>query len=288
VEGTVRRQTPQLTALRYVLLILISLVFLLPMIWMVSGSLKSNSQIFQFPPPLLPIPPHWSNYHRAVTYIDFFTYARNSAVVSFFCVVGTLISCSLAAYAFAILRWPGRDLIFYLVLSTILLPFQVVMVPLYTVFKTFGWLGTLLPLTVPPFFASFITESFSASLAIFLLRQFFLTLPREMFDAARIDGANEFRVFWNVVLPLSRSGLITVALFSFLSSWTMFVGPLIFLNQNSLFTLPIGLQQYQSLHFTAWNYLMVAAFLFTLPILVLFLVAQRYFIQGIAFSGMKE
>lgn len=272
---------------RHMVLIIIAFIFLLPMLWMVSSSLKSNAGIFTFPPQLFPPHPHLSNYSHAVTYIPFFTYLRNSAVVSAATVIGTLISCTPAAYAFSILRWKGRDVLFYVVLATIMIPFQVVMIPLYIIFRDLGWLGTLLPLTVPPFFAMFISSYFSAGLAIFLLRQFFRTLPRDLFEAAMIDGATPWTTFWRIALPLSRAGLITVGMFAFLSSWTMFVAPLIMLNSNTLLTLSVGLQQFQSQHFTAWNYLMAASFIFTMPVLLLFIFAQRYFVQGIALSGLK-
>lgn len=274
-------------AMRHAVLILVSIMFLLPLFWMVSSSLKSNASIFAFPPQLIPSHPQWNNYKAAVTYIPFFTYLRNTAIISISTVVGTLFSCTPAAYAFSILRWRGRDTLFYVVLATVMVPFQVIMIPLYIMFRDLGWLGTLLPLAVPPFFSVFISSWFSSGLAIFLMRQFFLTLPRDLFEAASIDGASRWTSFWKVALPLSRSGLITVGMFSFLSSWTMFVAPLIMLNKGSLLTLSVGLQQFQSQHFTAWNYLMAASFIFTVPVLILFIVAQRYFVQGIALSGLK-
>lgn len=283
---TSERTFPRLI-LRHATLIVLSIIFLLPLLWMVSSSLKSNAAIFSLPPQLIPSHPHWSNYKNSVTYIPFFTYLRNTAIISVATVVGTLFSCTPAAYAFSVLRWRGRDALFYVVLATVMIPFQVIMIPLYIMFRDLGWLGTLLPLAIPPFFSVFISSWFSSGLAIFLMRQFFLTLPRDLFEAAAIDGASRWTTFWRIALPLSRSGLITVGMFSFLSSWTMFVAPLIMLNKGSLLTLSVGLQQFQSQHFTAWNYLMAASFIFTIPVLVLFLVAQRYFVQGIALSGLK-
>lgn len=268
-------------------LIVTSLIFLLPLLWMVSSSLKGNGEIFVFPPELLPAHPQWSNYAQAMSYIPFGTYFLNSALVSAATVAGTLVSCVPAAYAFSILRWPGRDLAFRLVLATIMLPFPVVMVPQYLIFRNLGWLGTLLPLMVPPFVGAFITPYFASSLAIFLLRQFMLVLPRDLIDAARIDGAGDWRLLWHVVVPLSKGSIVTVILFSFLTSWTAFVAPLIFLTKGDLFTLSLGLQQYQSLHFTAFNYLMAASFVFCLPVLVAFVLAQRYFVQGISLTGTK-
>jgi len=272
---------------RHVVLICLAFLFVLPLIWMVASSLKSNSAIFVYPPQLVPSHPHFDNYRKAFDYIPFWLYIRNSVIVSAATICGILFSCVPAAYAFAILRWKGRDLLFYVVLAGIMLPFQVLMVPLYVMYRDLHFLGTLLPLIVAPFFDQYISSAFSASLAIFLLRQFFRSLPRELIDAARIDGAGEWSTLLRIVIPISRGGLITVALFSFLSSWTDFLGPLIFLNKGSLFTLSLGLQQYQSLHFTAFNYLMAAAFVFALPVLVTFVLAQRFFVEGIALSGLR-
>jgi multiple sugar transport system permease protein len=295
-EATVLRRRASLSVrlthwtrrgLLQVTLIVISVIFLLPLFWMVSSSLKGNSEIFVFPPDLVPLHPQWQNYAQALSYIPFGTYFLNSAIVSAATVVGTLVACVPAAYAFSILRWPGRDLVFRLVLATIMLPFPVVMVPQYLIFRNVGWLGSLLPLMVPPFLGAFITPYFASSLAIFLLRQFMLGLPRDLIDAARIDGAGDWTLLRQVVVPLSRGSIVTVVLFAFLTSWTAFVAPLIFLTKGSLFTLSLGLQQYQSLHFTAFNYLMAASFVFCLPVLVAFILAQRYFVQGISLTGTK-
>lgn len=272
---------------RHVVLICLAFMFVLPLLWMVASSLKSNSAIFVYPPQLLPSHPQFDNYRKAFDYIPFWLYFRNSLIVSACTICGILFSCVPAAYAFSILRWKGRDMLFYVVLAGIMLPFQVLMVPLYVMYKDLHFLGTLLPLIVAPFFGQYISSAFSASLAIFLLRQFFRSLPRELIDAARIDGAGEWATLRRIVLPISKGGLITVTLFAFLSSWTDFLAPLIFLNKGSLFTLSVGLQQYQSLHFTAFNYLMAAAFVFALPVLVVFVLAQRFFIEGIALTGLR-
>jgi len=167
------------------------------------------------------------------------------------------------------------------------LPFPVVMIPLYYIFTRIHWIGTLLPLIVPPFAGEFITPYFSSALAIFLFRQFFRSLPYDLVDAARVDGAGHWRILRSVIWPLSRGVILTVGIFTFLSSWTAFIGPLIFLDKQSTFTLSLGLQQYESIHFTAFNYLMAASTLFCLPVVVLFFVAQRYFMKGISFSGLK-
>jgi multiple sugar transport system permease protein len=254
-------------------------LFLLPIAWMVAGTLKTNGEIFVVPPVWLPNPPTWRNYPDALRYIPFFTYLRNTVEVSVLSVAGTLFSCPPAAYAFARLRWPGRNLVFIASLATIMLPFQVQMIPLYTVFRSLGWIGTLLPLIVPAFFGN--------GLYVFLLRQFFLTIPKELGEAAAIDGASELRTFLQVMLPLIKPALITVSIFTFMANWTDFLAPLVFLNRESTFTLSLGLQFYQSQHFTAWAYLMVASFVFTLPALIVFVVLQRYFVQGFTLSGLK-
>jgi multiple sugar transport system permease protein len=269
------------------MLVIITAIFLVPMIWMVSSSLKSNSQIFVFPPDILPNPARWENYGDAVNYIPFGTYFMNSTITSVAAAVGTIISCVPAAYAFGIVKWPGRDLVFGLVLVTIMLPFPVVMLPQYMIYKDLGWLGSLLPLTVPPFVGSFITPYFGSALAIFLLRQFMRGLPREVIDSARVDGAGDWTILWRIIVPMAKPVLITVVLFTFLSAWTAFIAPLIFLTQGDSWTLSLGLQQYQTLHFTAFNYLMAASVVFCIPVLVVFVFAQRYFVQGISLTGVK-
>lgn len=270
-----------------VVLVSISLLFLVPIIWMVSSSLKSNSQIFVFPPDILPNPAQWDNYPQALTYIQYGTFFLNSVITSLAAAIGTVVSCVPAAYAFAILKWPRRNVVFGLVLTTIMLPFPVVMLPQYLIYRDLGWLGSLLPLTVPPFLGSFITPYFGSALAIFLLRQFMLGLPRDIVDSARVDGAGDWTLLWKIIVPMSKPVLITVLLFTFLSAWTAFIAPLIFLTQGDSWTLSLGLQQYQTLHFTAFNYLMAASVIFCIPVLVLFIVAQRYFVQGISLTGVK-
>jgi multiple sugar transport system permease protein len=268
-------------------LLILSVVFLVPIAWMVISSLKPNSEIFVFPPSLFPRHPLFSNYSQATRYIPFFQYFLNTVIVSAFTVVGTVVSCVPAAYAFSIMRWRGRDVTFYVVLATIMLPFPVIMIPQYYIFTRIHWIGSLLPLTAPPFVGEFLTPYFSAALAIFLLRQFFKSLPYELVDAARVDGAGHWKVLLRIIVPLGRGAILTVSIFSFLAAWTAFIGPLIFLNKQSTFTLSLGLQQYESLHYTAFNYLMAATTLFCVPVVVLFFVAQRYFLKGISVSGLK-
>jgi multiple sugar transport system permease protein len=277
-----------LTVARHGTAIVIAVIFLIPLFWMLSGSLKSNADIFRFPPSLWPAHPEWSNYPKALSYIPFWHYLANSVIVSAATVGGTLFSAILAAYAFTVMRWRGREAMFGISLALIMLPFPVVMIPLYIIFRHLGWIGSLLPLVVPPWAGQFITPYFSSAVAIFLLRQFFRALPTSLIEAAWLDGASNWGVLRRVVIPLSRGPIATVVILTFLTSWTAFIGPLIFINNQSEFTLSLGLQQYQSTHFTAYNYLMAASLVFMIPTLIIFVVAQRHLIRGIAFSGLKN
>ncbi|RIK58164.1 MAG: hypothetical protein DCC57_01075 [Chloroflexi bacterium] len=241
----------------------------------------------KFAEPVLQVGLRWRNYadaihtaHRPSLGVSFWTYVQNSSIIAILSIIGTLLSCSLAAYGFARVRWPGRDLVFYLVLATLMLPFQVTMIPLYLFFTgTLGWGNTFLPLVVPTFFGN--------AFDIFLLRQFFRTIPEELADAARVDGASELRIFWNVMLPLSVPVLATITVFTFLWAWNDFQGPLIYLTDPRRFTMALGLKDYQQQHSVSWNQLMAAATMFTVPIVVLFFFAQRTFIQGVKLTGLK-
>jgi multiple sugar transport system permease protein len=210
----------------------------------------------------------------------FWLYLRNTLVVCILGVMGTLISSSLVGYSLAKIPWRGRGLLFGITLATMMIPFAVLMVPLYTLFARFGWIGTLLPLWVPAFFGS--------GFNIFLLRQFFLTIPKDLSEAARIDGCGEFGIFWRIILPLSKPALAVVALFHFLYAWNDFMGPLLFLTRRETYTLSLGLQSFQSQHGgTDWTSLMAASTLICLPIIVLFFFTQKTFIKGIATTGLK-
>ncbi len=211
--------------------------------------------------------------------ISFLTYLSNTLLVALLSVIGTLCSSSLVAYGLSRIQWKGRNTLFNVTLATMMVPFPVLMVPLYGVFRSVGWIGTLLPLWVPMFFGG--------AFNIFLLRQFFLTIPGELSDAARIDGCSEFGIFWRVILPLARPALSVVALFTFLNAWNDFLGPLIFLTEPETFTMALGLQQYQSqFGGSEWHLLMGASALLVMPIIVLFFFAQKTFIQGISTTGM--
>jgi multiple sugar transport system permease protein len=282
-----RRRDRLRNAIRLSLGAAIAAAFVIPLLWMVSGALKSSADVTASPPKLIPPTFHPENFSAATHYIDFWTYVANSAIVTAFTVLGTLIACVPAAYAFAVLRWRGREVAFGVVLFSMMLPFPAVMVPMYLIFRKVGMIGSLAPLTVPPFFGQFVTPAFSSALAIFLLRQFLSQLPYELVEAAKVDGAGPLRVLVSILLPLSRPVLVTVTIMTALSAWTAFVGPLIFLNDESLNTLSLGLQQYQSQHFTAYNLLLAASTLFVLPVMVLFLAAQRYFTAGATQGAVK-
>ena len=257
----------------------VALLFLIPFLWMISSSLKPNYQIFAVPPQWIPNPPQWNNYTEALTTLPFDRYMVNTAIITGLTIVGHVLSCTLIAYAFARLRAPGRDVLFLVVLATMMLPYPVTMVPLYVLFKQLGWINTFLPLTVPAFFGS--------AFYIFLLRQFFLTIPPDFEDAATIDGANTLQILWRVILPLSMPAVATVAIFTFQASWNDFLAPLIYLQKPDLYTVTLGLQFFRSTYTTNWAYLMAASLVTSLPVIVVFFLAQRYFIEGITLSGVK-
>jgi len=267
-------------SLIHLALISISVIFIFPFYWLVSTSLKSNEQIFTFSPVWIPNPPQWVNYIKAWTFVPFATYLKNTLIICTSVVIGTVLSCSLVAYGFSRIKWVGRDTVFMLVLVVMMIPFQVRMIPLFIVFRSLGWLNTFLPLIVPTYFG--------VAFYIFLLRQFFLTIPFEFSDAARVDGASDFWIWSRVILPLSKPAIATTALFQWIDQWEDFMGPLIYINDPKKFTLSLGLQQFQSQHLgVEWGLLMAASTIMVLPIIVLFFFTQKTFIQGITMSGLK-
>lgn len=227
------------------------------------------------------IAPRWENFSQAIDAMgQFWTYFGNTVILAVLTVIGTVSSSAVAAYGFSRIDWPGRDKLFVVALATMMVPFPVLMVPLYSLFRTLGWIGTLQPLWVPTFFA--------IPFNVFLLRQFFRTIPADLSDAARIDGCGEFRIFFQVILPLAKPALVVVAVLQFLATWNDFLGPLIFLTDQQDFTLALGLQAYQSRQGgTEWHYLMAASTLVVLPVVILFFVAQKALIEGISMTGLK-
>ncbi|MCL4544655.1 MAG: carbohydrate ABC transporter permease [Chloroflexi bacterium] len=263
----------------HAVLLLGGLLFLLPFIWMVSTSLKFNDQLMTTTPQLFFWPLDWANYPYALLFGNLLGYVKNSVILVVINLMGTLLSCSLAAYAFARLRWPGRNFFFLVLLATLMVPAEVTMVPRFLIFHALGWVNTFLPLTVPAFLG--------APFFIFLLRQFFASLPRELEDAARIDGASFAGVYRHIALPLSRPALAAVAIFNFQGVWNDFINPLIYLNSNSLKPLSLGLYVFLQENASYWNLLMAASTLMTIPVIAVFFFTQRYFIQGITLTGLK-
>jgi multiple sugar transport system permease protein len=273
----------------HLLLLALCVPFAMPLVWMVSTSLKTDEQIYTRQDAvdvgaislgsLLPNPVKWSNYPLALQVAPLGQYLKNTLLLCGFNVVGAVLSSAIVAYGFARLTFPGRDVLFILLISTMALPGQVTMIPVFALFRALGWYGTFLPLIVPAFLGN--------AFFIFLLRQFFRQIPEELAEAARIDGASEGRIFAQVMLPLAKPALATCALFQFLGTWNDFFGPLLYINDPSRYTLAYGLQQFLSGYGGKWAELMAGACIFTLPVVVLFFLAQRTFIQGIATTGGK-
>lgn len=275
---------------------LIAFLFLAPLLWMFAVSLRTADQAAAPGVGLLPPVEHHDaaylsalaaqgarNYREVWTspFADFPTYLRNSVLVGVLSVIGMTISSAFVAYGFSRLRWPGRDAIFVVVLITMMVPQAVIMAPQYLLFKKLGWIGTFLPLWLPAWFGG--------AFSIFLLRQFFLTIPRELDEAARVDGCSHLGVFTRIVLPMSKPALMIVALMQFVACWNDFLGPLLFLNREEKYTLSLGLQMYQSRHGgTPWNLVMAASFIVVLPILLLYLFSRRFFVEGVAMQGIKD
>ncbi|HOJ22685.1 MAG TPA: carbohydrate ABC transporter permease [Armatimonadota bacterium] len=264
----------------FVLLCLGSAIFSIPFIWTVSTALKTKEQVFAVPPVWIPNPVQWENFRRAWTELPFPTFVFNTVLITLISVVGQVTSASLVAYGFARFRFKGRTFLFYLLLSTMMLPAQVTMIPVFLIWRALGLIDTFAPMTVPAFFGG-------GAFTIFLLRQFFMTVPRELDEAAMIDGCSYFGIWWRILLPLSRPALVTVTLFSFLAHWDDFMGPLIYLNSMEKYTVSIGLRMFQDMFGTELELLMAASLIHILPTIVLFFIGQRYFIKGIALTGLK-
>lgn len=257
----------------------IVLIFI-PLFWTISTSLKSPGEVFIFPPKWIPERLLWSNYVEAVTAIPFFTYLYNTVFITTLSIIGKVISITLVAFAFARLQWWGRNTMFLLMLSTMMLPPHVTLIPQFILFKELGWINTYLPLIVPAFFGG--------PWLTFLVRQFFMTLPRELDDAARIDGCSSWGVYWRIIMPLARPAVLIVVIFVFNGVWNEFLLPLIYLQSQEKFTLALGLRMFQGEMSTSWHLLMAASLLTMLPVLILFFAAQKYFMQGIVFTGVKQ
>ncbi|MBN1317500.1 MAG: carbohydrate ABC transporter permease [Anaerolineales bacterium] len=266
----------------YVLLVLSSLMMFFPLFWMVSTSLKSIKEISTFPPIWFPPSPLWENYIKALTFQPFGLYAKNTIIIAIFYILGNVFSATFVGYGFARLRFPGKNTLFMIMLSTMMMPKIVTLIPLFLIFKQLGWINTYLPLTVP----AFLGEAFF----IFIMRQFFLTIPEDIVDAARIDGASEFGIWRMIMLPLARPAVVSIVIFAFQRTWNDVLSPLIFLTDPKKLTLSVGL-----ISFTAgtgeavqyWHWMMAASFTMILPMIVIFLIAQKQFVQGVVTSGLK-
>lgn len=263
----------------YVILCFLAVVLALPLFWLVTTSLKTGGQTFLMPPKWIPDPFVWSNYSDAFRAVAFHEYFWNTIRIVFFATTGALLTASLAAFAFARLRFPLRGTLFILVLSTIMLPSIVTLIPTFIVFRTLGWIDTFLPLIVPLWFGG-------GAFNIFLFRQFFMTIPLELDEAARIDGASNLRIYWGIILPLSKPVIATIAVFAFIHNWNDFFEPLIYLQSPENWTMAIGLRGFRDLYSTQWNLMMAASTAMIMPLLVLFFLAQRYFVSGIQMSGL--
>ncbi len=272
--------------LKYFVLLVLAVSFLLPFYWMVSSAVKNDAQVYVVPPIWFPNPQFWENFWNAWNSETFNLWTYNTVVrYAVPATLGTVLSSSLVAYSFARLQWKGRDALFAIVLATLMVPDWVRLVPLFVVFKTLGWINTFNPLVVPAFFGN--------AFFIFLLRQFFLALPLELSDAARIDGANELSIFVRIILPLSKAALAVVALFTFMNAWNDYLGPLIYMNVEDKWVLTLGVGRLRSAvdevgnTKLAYPWLMAVSTLITLPVFLAFFFAQRSFIEGISLTGLK-
>jgi multiple sugar transport system permease protein len=261
-------------------LVLVAVIMLLPIFYMISTALKSNVEIRKVPPTIIPNEFHFENFKIIFSKIAFGKYYINSIFVALITLVGTLLSSSLVAFGFARYKAKEKNFLFMILLSTLMLPYPALIIPQYLLFRNMGWIDSFLPLIVPSFFGS--------AYMIFLLKQFFSTLPNDLYDSARIDGCSEFRTWWNIALPLCKPALATVSIFTFLWTWNDFITPIIYLNSDRLFTLPIGMSgMVSAFRLVPWNLIMVGSIYALLPIFLLFFFAQKHFVEGIVLTGLK-
>ena len=261
-------------------LLLGALLMMAPFVWLISSSLKTPAQLWLFPPRLIPDPIAWQNFPKAMTVLPFGRYTLNTLTITAPVLVGVVLSSSLGGYAFARLNFIGKNLFFMIFLATLMLPGVVTMIPQFVMFSNMGWVDTFKPLVIPPIMGG-------GAFNVFLFRQFFRTIPDELSSAAKIDGCNDFDIYWRIIMPLAKPAITTVAIFTFLATWNDFMGPLIYLNSDSKKTIALGLAGFQGLYATNWELLMAASLVMTLPPLVLFFAAQKYFVEGIVMTGLK-
>jgi multiple sugar transport system permease protein len=282
--GDARRRRGLGRWLLYAVLLVGAVPTMLPFAWLIRSALMNDNQIFIAPPEWLPNPFEWANFTGALTAQPFGRYFVNTMIIEVLTLVGTVLTCSVAAFAFARLRWRGRNVVFALLLSSVMLPYAVTLIPTFVMWRSLGGLDTFAPLTVPAFFGGAGGGVFS----IFLLRQFFLTIPFELDEAAYIDGASPWKVFWTIIMPLSKPALVVVTIFTFIGVWNDFLNPLLYLSSEENYTLALGLASFQSVYTAQWGYLMAASAAVIAPIIVLFFFLQRYFIEGVTLTGIKS
>ncbi len=265
--------------LQYLVMIAISCIFMIPLVWMISSSLKEQGQVFAYPPVWIPDPIMWSNYPEALQRAPLLLWLRNTAFITATTIVGNVLTSSMVAFGFARLRFPGRNVLFVLLLSTMMLPEVVTLIPRFIMFKSIGWVDTLLPLTVPAFFGG-------GAYNVFLVRQFYLTIPKDYDEAARLDGASNWMIWWRILVPLSLPVLIAVAIFSFVYHWNDFLHPLIYLFSEEKKTLALGLRAFVNPMDASWHISMAASMFLVVPIVLIFFFGQRYFIRGVSMTGI--
>jgi multiple sugar transport system permease protein len=267
------------TSAVYLGLILFSIVMAAPMLWTISTSLKQPGVVFTYPPQWIPNPVDWDNYRQLFIQLPMGIFLVNSFKIATIATIGQVISCAMAAFAFARLRFPARNLLFFILLATLMVPTHVTLIPTFFIMRWLGWIDTHYALTVPWWLGS--------AFGTFLLRQFFRTIPVEMMEAAKIDGAGYWRIFWRIYLPLSGPALATLAVFTFMGSWNNLLGPLIFLNSQEKMTVTLGLTLLQGTYYSQWTLLMAGAIVSVIPTLIVFFIAQKYFVEGIVRAGLK-
>ena len=264
--------------LLYIVLILIAVIMVVPFLWMLSTSLKTQYDAVEIPPVWIPDPPRWENYVKLFTEQPMFQFMLNTIKIVFFVVLGQLFFSSLAAYSFARISFKGRNVVFFFYIATLMVPGQVTMIPTYLMFAKAGLTDNHLALILPAFFSAF---------GVFLLRQFFMSLPRELEEAAEIDGCNPFMTYWRIMLPLVVPAMLTLGVFTLMNTWNDYMGPLIYLSSPEKYTMTLGIAYFKGVYTTQWNLVMAGSIVSVVPILIAYLCAQKYFIEGIAFSGVK-
>ena len=264
--------------LLYIVLILIAVIMVVPFLWMLSTSLKTQYDAVKIPPVWIPDPPRWENYVKLFTEQPMFQFMLNTIKIVFFVVLGQLFFSSLAAYSFARISFKGRNVVFFFYIATLMVPGQVTMIPTYLMFAKAGLTDNHLALILPAFFSAF---------GVFLLRQFFMSLPRELEEAAEIDGCNPFMTYWRIMLPLVVPAMLTLGVFTLMNTWNDYMGPLIYLSSPEKYTMTLGIAYFKGVYTTQWNLVMAGSIVSVVPILIAYLCAQKYFIEGIAFRGVK-